>query len=103
MDIVTRQKLIVLIQLAKADHEFAPSEKRMIEQIAARHNFPQNELEELMDGNGNIESLGALSPLKKREYLVDCLHVIMADGKIEAQEITFAQKNKLKKLMLIIK
>lgn len=91
MDIVTRQKLIVLIQLAKADHEFVASEKEVIEQIASRHSFPESELQELLEGSESIESLGALSPLRKREYLVDCLHVIMADGKIEPQEITFAQ------------
>jgi len=91
MDIVTRQKLNVLIQLAKADHDFAVEEREFIKQVAARHKFPEEELEDLMEKEESIESLGALSNEKKREYLVDSILLIMADGKIEPQEITFCQ------------
>lgn len=91
MDIVTRQKLIVLIQLAKADGEFAPSEKQLIEEISRKHNFPETDLKTLFDSTESFESLGALSNAKKREYLVDSLRLIMADGKIEPREITFCQ------------
>lgn len=91
MDIITRQKLIVLIQLAKADNEFVREERVFIREIADRHNFPKDELEKLMQTENPIESLGALSSSKKEEYLIDSFHLIMADGKIEPQEVTFCQ------------
>lgn len=91
MDIITRQKLIILIQLAKADHNFAAEERAFIQDIADRNKFPREELEELLDSTITFESLGALSKERKLEYLVDSLHLIMADGKIEPQEITFCQ------------
>ncbi len=91
MDIVTRQKLIVLIQLAKADEEFAPSEKKLIEEIAQKHNFPDSDLKTLFESTESFESLGPLSTEKTKEYLIDSLRLIMADGKIEPREITFCQ------------
>ena len=91
MDVVTRQKLIVLIQLAKVDGEFAPSEKILIKEIAAKHNFPESDLKILFDSSESFESLGALSNVKKSEYLLDALRLIMVDGKIKNREITFCQ------------
>ena len=91
MDIITRQKLIVLIQLAKADNRFVREERVFIREIADRHNFPKDELEKLMQNENPIESLGALSASKKEEYLIDSFYLIMADGKIEPQEVTFCQ------------
>ena len=91
MDIVTRQKLIILIQLAKADGEFADSEKQLIEDIAERHNFSGFELKKLFYSTESFESLGALSNAKKSEYLLDCLRLVMVDGKIKPAEITFCE------------
>jgi len=91
MDIVTRQKLIVLIQLAKSDHNFAPEERKFINDVAEKHDFPKAELELLLESNESIESLGALSNSKKKEYLIDSFGLIMADGVIEPQEILFCQ------------
>lgn len=91
MDIVTRQKLIVLIQLAKADRNFAPEEREFINDVAARHDFDQQELNVLLESDETIESLGALSPNRKKEYLIDSFGLIMADGVIEDQEILFCQ------------
>ncbi len=91
MDVVTRQKLIVLIQLAKVDGEFALSEKLLIKEIAQKHNFPESDLKTLFDSSESFESLGALSNVKKSEYLLDSLRLIMVDGKIKPKEITFCQ------------
>ncbi len=91
MDIVTRQKLIVLIQLAKADHNFAPEEREFINNVAEKHDFSKAELEVLLESNESIETLGALSNVKKKEYLIDSFGLIMADGVIEPQEIIFCQ------------
>ena len=91
MDIVTRQKLIVLIQLAKADHNFAPEEREFINDVAEKHDFPITELKLLLESNESIESLGALSNDKKKEYLIDSFGLIMADGVVEPQEILFCQ------------
>ena len=91
MDIITRQKLILLIQLAKADRVFAKEERTFIQEIADKHNFPKEELEVLMRNEYAIESLGALSTKKKEEYLIDMFHLIMADGIAEPLEIIFCQ------------
>ncbi len=91
MDIVTRQKLIVLIQLAKADHNFAPEEREFINNVAEKHDFSKAELEVLLESNESIETLGALSNVKKKEYLIDSFGLIMADGVIKPQEIIFCQ------------
>ena len=91
MDIITRQKLILLIQLAKSDRIFAKEERDLIQEIAKKHNFPKEELETLLQNEYTIESLGALSSKKKEEYLIDSFHLIMADGKIEPLEILFCQ------------
>jgi len=96
MDIVTRQKLNLLIQLAKADKHFAHEEKLLIKGIASKHSFPESELNKLFAVPETIESLGALSPDKKKEYLLDCIALIVADGKIEPEEVTFAQNIALK-------
>ncbi len=96
MDIVTRQKLNLLIQLAKADKYFAHEEKALIKGIASKHGFPESELKKLFAVPETIESLGALSPDKKKEYLLDCIALIVADGKIEPEEVTFAQNIALK-------
>lgn len=91
MDIVTRQKLIVLIQLAKADHNFAPEEREFINNVAEKHDFSKAELEVLLESNESIETLGALSNVRKKEYLIDSFGLIMADGVIKPQEIIFCQ------------
>ncbi|MCH7514683.1 MAG: TerB family tellurite resistance protein [Bacteroidetes bacterium] len=96
MDIITRQKLNLLIQLAKADKHFAREEKLLIKSIASKHGFPESELNKLFTVPETIESLGALSTDKKKEYLLDCMALIMADGKIEPREVTFAQNIALK-------
>ena len=91
MDIITQQKLLILIQLAKVDGEFAPSEKQLIEEIAEKHNFSDYDLQTLFRSAESFESLGALSNVQKEEYLSDCLRLIMVDGKIKPSEITFCQ------------
>jgi len=96
MDIITRQKLNLLIQLAKADKHFASEERDMIEDIAHKHGFPKSELQKLLKEPDVIESLGALSAERKSEYLIDCLKLVMADGKIEEQEVIFCQNIALK-------
>jgi hypothetical protein len=41
MDIVTKKKLNILIQLAEADKHFAKSEREMILKIAQDRKFPE--------------------------------------------------------------
>ena len=55
MDIITRQKLNLLIQLAKADKHFAREEKLLIKSIASKHGFPESELNKLFNVPETIE------------------------------------------------
>jgi hypothetical protein len=45
MDIVTKKKLNILIQLAEADKHFAKAEREMILKIAKDRKFPEEEVE----------------------------------------------------------
>ena len=61
MDIVTKKKLNILIQLAEADKHFAKTEREMIFKIAKDRQFPEEDVESLIRNPEPIDSLGALS------------------------------------------
>ena len=89
MDIVTKKKLNILIQLAEADKHFAKSEREMIFQIARERNFLEDDVAELIRNPEPIESLGALSPLQKLDYLISSIQLIFADQKVFESEVIF--------------
>lgn len=91
MDIVTKKQLNILIQLAEADKEFAPEEKELILQIAHRKNFPESEVERLIDRPEPIGTLGALSADQKFDYLISSIELIFADRKIHDSELIFGK------------
>jgi uncharacterized tellurite resistance protein B-like protein len=91
MDIVTKKKLNILIQLAKADHDFAAVERDLIFQIAREHNYPDEEVSLLIDNPEPIGSLGALSEKQKEEYLLSSVELVMADHRVMDSEILFTQ------------
>jgi uncharacterized tellurite resistance protein B-like protein len=91
MDIIVRQKLSLLINLARADGHFAPEEKDLITQIGLSKGLSKNEISGLIERPDKIESLGALSRSRKKEYLIDSIKLMLADGKIEESERNFCR------------
>jgi uncharacterized tellurite resistance protein B-like protein len=96
MDIVTRKKLNLLIQLAEADKHFAKSEREMIYRIAKERNFSEEDVNLLIKNPEPIGSLGALSPEQKLDYLLTSIELIFADQKIFDSELTFCRNIAIK-------
>ncbi len=96
MDIVTKKKLNILIQLAEADKHFAKSEREMIFQIARERNFLEDDVAELIRNPEPIESLGALSQAQKLDYLISSIQLIFADQKVFESETIFAKNIAIK-------
>jgi hypothetical protein len=91
MDIVTKKKLNILIQLAEADKHFAKSEREMIFKIAKDREFPEAIVESLIRNPEPIDSLGALSMEQKFDYLQSCIDLIFVDQKIFESELIFGR------------
>ncbi len=96
MDIVTKKKLNILIQLAEADKHFAKTERDMIFQIAKSRNFPEETVNNLISNPEPIESLGALSQAQKLDYLISSIELIFVDQKIFESEIIFTRNIAIK-------
>lgn len=96
MDVITRNKVNILIQLAEADKHFAKSERDMIFRVASSHNFSDEEVNDLIRHPEPIGSLGALSRKNKLDYLFACIDLIFADQKIIDSEVTFAKNIAIK-------
>ena len=91
MDIVTKKKLNILIQLAEADKHFAKAEREMILKIALDRKFPEDEVNQLIRNPEPIDTLGALSNDQKFDYLMDCIELIFADQKVFESEVIFTK------------
>ncbi len=91
MDIVTKKKLNILIQLAEADKHFATSEREMIFRIAKDRQFSEDIVNALIRNPEPIGTLGALSIDQKFDYLISCIELIFVDQKIFESEIIFAR------------
>lgn len=91
MDIVTKKKLNILIQLAEADKHFAKVERDMILRIAQERNFSEEDVLNLIRNPEPIGTLGALSPDQKFEYLVECIDLIFADQRVFESELIFSR------------
>lgn len=96
MDIVTRKHLNLLIQLAEADKHFAKIERDMIFKIAKDRNFPDEMVQDLIRNPEPIDSLGALSPAQKFNYLLSCIDLVFADHKVFESEIIFCKNIAIK-------
>ena len=82
MDIVTKKKLNILIQLAMADKDFAKAERDLIYQIAREKNYPEEEVTELIRHPEPIGTLGALSENQKLDYLISSVEMVLADHRV---------------------
>jgi uncharacterized tellurite resistance protein B-like protein len=96
MDIVTKKKLNILIQLAEADKHFAKSEREMILKIAQDRKFPEDEVNQLIRNPEPIDTLGALSNDQKFDYLMDCIDLIFVDQRIFESEVIFTKSIAIK-------
>lgn len=96
MDIVTKKKLNILIQLAEADKHFAKAEREMILKIAQDRKFPEEDVNLLIRNPEPIDSLGALSNDQKFDYLMDCIDLIFADQKVFESEVIFTKSIAIK-------
>ena len=96
MDIVTKRKLNILIQLAEADKDFAKSERDMIYRIARDRKFEEEVVNALIKNPEPIESLGALSQAQKFDYLTSCIELIFVDEKVRDSELIFARNIAIK-------
>ncbi len=96
MDIVTKKKLNILIQLAEADKHFAKAERDMIFKIASDKNFPETEVTALIKNPEPIDTLGALSNDQKFDYLTACVELIHADQKLFESELLFCKSIAIK-------
>lgn len=96
MDIVTKKKLNILIQLAQADKHFAKSEREMIFQIALERTFPEEVVNELIHNPEPIETFGALSQAQKLDYLISSIELIFADQKVFESEVIFTKNIAIK-------
>lgn len=96
MDIVTKKQLNILIQLAEADKHFAKIEREMIFKIASDRKFPEKEVLELIKNPEPIDSLGALSPDQKFEYLISCIEMVFIDQNVFESEVIFCKNIAIK-------
>lgn len=96
MDIVTKKQLNILIQLAEADKHFAKIEREMIFKIARDRKFPEDIVIELIRNPEPIDSLGALSPDQKFEYLMSSIEMIFIDQNVFESEIIFCKNIAIK-------
>jgi uncharacterized tellurite resistance protein B-like protein len=96
MDIVTKKQLNILIQLAEADKHFAKIEREMIFKIARERKFPENDVLELIRNPEPIDSLGALSPDQKFDYLMSAIELVFIDQNVFESEIIFCKNIAIK-------
>lgn len=96
MDIVTEKQINLLIQLAEADKHFAKSERELIFKIAKDRNFSEESVTNLIRNPQPIDSLGALSPDQKFDYLFSCIDLIFADQNVFESEIIFCKSIAIK-------
>ena len=96
MDIVTKNQLNILIQLAEADKHFAKSERDMIFRIAKDRNFSEEEVTQLIRHPEPIDTLGALSNEQKFEYLHACISLIHVDHHLFESELIFCKSIAIK-------
>ena len=96
MDIVTKKKLNILIQLAEADKHFAKVERDLIVRIAQERNFSEDDVNGLIRNPEPIGTLGALSEDQKFEYLINCIELIFADKRVFESELIFSKSIAIK-------
>ena len=96
MDIVTKKQLNILIQLAEVDKHFVKAERDLIYKIAHDKKFSDEGVNNLIRNPEPIDTLGALSPDQKFEYLMACVELMFADDKVFESELIFCKSIAIK-------
>ncbi len=92
MDIVSRQRINVLIHLAEIPSVATASpEAKLIKRVAKECNFSKAELNRLIESPEPIGSFGALSPKQKQAYMNNICELI-AVKKLNWQKKLFCQE-----------
>lgn len=91
LDIVTKNHLNVLIQLAQVDKHFVDSERDMIFRVGREKNFPKEKVEFLIQHPEPVGTLGALSSNQKINYLLDCIELVFIDDLVVDSELKFCR------------
>ncbi len=91
MNIISRKKVGILVQLAEVDGDYHPLEEKFIIGVAARHGISEAEIQEIKAATEPIGSLGALSYRTCVDYLTDVLQLLPVDGKILPSEVVFCE------------
>ena len=91
LDIVAKNQLNILIQLAQVDKHFANAEREMIYRIGREKNFPDDKVLSMIQNAEPIDSLGALSANQKFQYLMDCIDLMLVDQKVMESELIFCR------------
>lgn len=91
MDIVSRQRLMVLIHLAelRSLNEQTP-EAELIGRVAEECHFPKHELKNLINSPEPLASFGALSPKQKQLYMNNICELV-ALKELDAHKKLFCQ------------
>jgi len=96
MDIVTRKKLNILIQLALSDKDLSAEERELIYRIARERNYPIEDLEALIEHPEPIGTLGALSETQKVDYLLSSIELVLVDNRVSTSEMVMSQQIAIK-------
>lgn len=91
LDIVAKNQLNILIQLAQSDKHFANEEREMIYRVCKERNFPEDKMLDLIRNTEAIITLGALSANQKFKCLLDCIDLMLVDNKIMESELIFCR------------
>ena len=83
------KQLHILVQLAIADDNFADSEKEAIRTIGRSYEIPDDTIESIIESPNLHESLAPMPVVQRMEFLIDSMHVLLADKEINELEEEF--------------
>lgn len=79
----------ILIHLAKVDGDFDIKEKALIYNVCLRKGIPLDDIGDLIDAPKPLPQFLQLDDATACEYMMDCLLVMMVDGKILPTEVRY--------------
>lgn len=92
MDIVTRQRINLLIQLADLRSIKSKSPvASIVKRVARECDFPDNELNQLLKSPEPIGTFGALSPNQRAQYVFN-LGEVMANIELDTTKVLMCHK-----------
>ncbi len=86
-----QKQLNILIQLATIDRNLDQKEKKLIEHLAKLNNFPQQEVDKMLNDPKPLKDLGILTDEERFEYLYMVIQLMKVDGQVFKSEIVFCE------------